>query len=140
MMSKSLPPILALLLLLAFAPLHAADEGEKPEGQKKTYYVPIADKFVVNVQDGAKMRFMQVKVQAMTRDEKVSAAIEANLPALSHAMIMLLSGQDAATMRNTDGREQVRTQALSGLQQVLAEVAGINEGLEAVYFTDLVIQ
>lgn len=141
MMSKSLSPLLALwLLLLPFATVHAAAEAAQQEGPKKALYLPIAEKFVINVQDGQRMRFMQVKVQAMTRDERVAAAIEANMPALSHAMIMLLSSQDAATMRNTQGREQVRMQALSELQQVLGEVAGISEGLEAVYFTDFVIQ
>ena len=95
---------------------------------------------MVNIKEGNKNRYMQVKVQAMTRDEKVSAAIEANMPALSHAMIMLLAHQDGATMRDIQSREKVRMQALTDLQQVLLEVAGLAEGLEAVYFTDFVIQ
>jgi len=134
---------LALTLLLAILPvsqLHAAEEEAKQEGPKKALYHPISEKFVVNVQDGSKMRFMQLKVQAMTREERVGEAIEANIPALTHTMIMLLTQQDAATMRDLQGREQVRAQALSELQKVLGEVAGLNEGLEAVYFTDFVIQ
>jgi flagellar FliL protein len=140
-MSQRLVTLFTLCLLaLPLSALHAADkEGEK-EAPKKALYLAIADKFVVNVQDGAKMRFMQVKVQVMTREEKVSAAIEGNLPAFSHAMIMLLSNQNADTMRSPQGREQVRMQALGELQQVLSEVAGISAGLEAVYFTDFVIQ
>ncbi len=142
-MRKRLFLFLSLIMLaLPFSPLHAQDEaeGEKAEGPKKAVYHSIAEKFVVNVPDGKRMRFMQVKVQAMTRDEKVSAAIEANMPALSHAMIMLLSHQEVSTMRSIPGREGVRAQALIELQKVLAEVAGLEEGLEAVYFTDFVIQ
>lgn len=133
-----------LLFVLPISPLHAeekaAEDEQVKEGPKKALYISIADKFVVNVQDGKRRRFMQVKVQVMTRDEKVSAAIEGNLPALSHAMIMLLTHQDAATMRDIQGREKVRMQALTELQQVLNEVAALGEGLEAVYFTDFVIQ
>jgi flagellar FliL protein len=130
------------MLSLPFAPVHAEDEeeGEKKEGPKPAVYHSIAEKFVVNVPDGKRMRFMQVKVQAMTRDEKVSEAIEANMPALSHAMIMLLSHQEAGVMRSIQGREGVRKQAIIELQKVLTEVAGLEGGLEAVYFTDFVIQ
>jgi flagellar FliL protein len=130
--------ITLFVMAMPFTPLHAEDEeGKAP---KKAVYHAISDRFVVNVQDGKRMRFMQVKVKAMTRDEKVSEAIEGNMPALSHAMIMLLTHQDAATMRNITTREEVRKQALVDLQQALKEVAGLEKGLEAVYFTDFVIQ
>ena len=140
-MTQRLLLILSLFLLaLPFSPLHAEEEEEAKEAPKKAVYHAISDKFVVNIKEGNKNRYMQVKVQAMTRDENVSAAIEANMPALSHAMIMLLAHQDGATMRNIQSREKVRMQALTDLQQVLLEVAGLAEGLEAVYFTDFVIQ
>ena len=132
--------IVTLLLSLApGSPLYA-EEPEGEAGPKKALYLALADKFVVNVQDGKRSRFMQVKVKVMTHDEKVSAAIEGNLPAFSHAMIMLLAHQDADTMRNVEGREGVRLQALADLQQVLNDVAALDSGLEAVYFTDFVIQ
>ncbi|MCW8919643.1 MAG: flagellar basal body-associated FliL family protein [Gammaproteobacteria bacterium] len=128
---------LALILLATSPSLLLAEEKEAP---KKALYLPLADKFVVNVQDGKRMRFMQVKVQVMTREERVFDAIGEHLPALNHAVIMLLSHQDADTMRSAQGREQVRIEAQREMQQVLAEVAGLGEGLEAVYFTDFVIQ
>jgi flagellar FliL protein len=136
MTQRLLLTITLLLFVLPFAPLHA-EEGDAP---KKPIYLSLAKKFVVNVQDGAKSRFMQVKVQVMSREETVIQAIEGNLPAFSHAMIMLLSHQNAATMSNIQEREKVRMQALTELQQVLQEVAGLSNGLEAVYFTDFVIQ
>lgn len=140
-MTQRLLLILSLFMLaLPFAPLHAEEEEAVKEAPKKAVYHAISDKFVVNIKEGGKNRYMQVKVQVMTRDEKVSAAIEANMPALSHAMIMLLAHQDGAAMRDIQSREKVRAQALIDLQQVLVEVAGLKEGLEAVYFTDFVIQ
>lgn len=131
--------LLSLVLILLAAPpsLLLAEEKETP---KKALYLPLADKFVVNVRDGKRMRFMQVKVQVMTREERVFNAINEHLPALNHTIIMLLSHQDADTMRSVQGREQVRIEAQGEIQRVLAEVAGLGEGLEAVYFTDFVIQ
>jgi flagellar FliL protein len=127
----SLFPLLLLALLLS-APLQA---NERPP-----IYYAMEPAFVVNIQDGPRPRFMQVKLQLMTRDQKLIASVEKNLPPIRHAMILLLSSQDGETMRNTAAREQVRLQALDALQQTLAEVAGVQDGLEAVYFTDLVIQ
>lgn len=142
-MTKLVKITLALLMLSLFSPLHAEDEekeGDEKALPKKAVYHAISDKLVVNVQEGSRKRYMQIKVQAMTRDEKVSEAIEANMPALSHAMIMLFTHKDAATMRNIQSREQVRVEAKTELQKVLAELAGLEEGIEAVYFTDFVIQ
>lgn len=139
MMTKHLHLLLALLLALSFTPLHA-EEGDGKGVPNKAIYHAVGDRFVVNIKEGQRNRFMQVKVQVMTRQQSVAEAVEGNMPALSHAMIMLLAHQDGATMRNIQSREQVRAQALSELQKVLAEVAGLNEGLEAVYFTDFVIQ
>lgn len=130
--------LLLSLLLLPLGLLHAEEEAAAvPSGPT---YLPIGEKFVVNVQGSAKPRFMQLKVQAMTREAKVAEAVDANMPALTHAMIMLLSQQDADTMSSIQGREAVRAQALVELQKVLSELAGLDQGLAAVYFTDFVLQ
>lgn len=128
---RSLLPLFLFALLLSM-PLQA---NERPP-----IYHAIEPAFVVNIQDGPRPRFMQVKLQLMTRDPKLIAQVENNLPPIRHAMILLLSSQSGETMRNTVAREQVRLQALEVLRESLAEVAGVQDGLEALYFTDLVIQ
>lgn len=138
-MNKRLFVLLGLLLSFLTAPsLHAEEkEGEAP---KKAIYYALEPAFVVNLQEGRRTHFMQVKVQLMTREENVVQAVEENQPPMRDAMIMLLAHQTGETMRSVQGREQVRQQALAELRRVLAEVAGIKDGIEAVYFTDFVIQ
>lgn len=129
---------LMLSLLLLAAPLHA-EEGE--EVPKKAIYYPMAPAFVVNVEDGPRTHFMQITVQLMTRDPEVIDKVEVNQPPLRHAMIMLLGHQSAETMRSVQGREQVRQEALAEVRRVMKEVAGVKASkIEAVYFTDFVIQ
>jgi flagellar FliL protein len=137
----SLRPITLCLLLSALflSPLHA-EESEEGEAPKQALYYAFEPAFVVNVQGGRRMSFMQVKVQLMSREPAVIGAVEENLPPLRDALIMLLSHQDGETLRNVQGREQIRQQALIELQRVLEEITGIKEGVEAVYFTELVIQ
>lgn len=126
-----------LMLSLPVQLLHAEEDEEAP---KKAIYHAMEPAFVVNVEDGSRTHFMQIKVQLMTRNPEVIAKIEENQPPLRDAMIMLLAHQTGETMRSVQGREQVRQQALKEAQAVLEEVAGVKKGIEAVYFTDFVIQ
>ena len=121
-----------LALLLAFSPLQAKERAP--------LYHSIEPAFVVNVQGGTRPQFMQVRIQVMSYDRMVLQRLDDNLPAVRHALILLLSSQSSDTMRQTAGREQVRLQASEIIQQTLREVAGVETGIEAVYFTDLVIQ
>ncbi len=135
-MPKSLITLLAILLLGLAGHAIAAEK----EGASKAIYYAMDPPFVVNLNEGPRMHFMQITVQLMSRDPAIIAAIEANLPPLRDALIMLLSHQSGETMRSVQGREEVRKQALSDVQKVMAEVAGVKKGLDAVYFTDFVIQ
>ncbi|MGM0593613.1 MAG: flagellar basal body-associated FliL family protein [Pseudomonadota bacterium] len=127
--------LLLLPLLLFTLPLHAEEEK-----REKAIYHPLEPAFVVNVEEGQRKRFMQIKVQLMTRDKSLIDKIDAHLPPLRHAMIMLLAHQSTETMRSTQGREEVRQQALLEVQRVMREVAGVKKGIEGLYFTDFVIQ
>lgn len=127
-----------LMALLATSSLYA--EEKEAEAPKKAIYYAIDPPFVVNLEEGRRTHFMQVKVQLMSREEAVIRAVEENQPPVRDALIMLLAHQSGETMRSVQGREQIRQQALADLQKVMTEVAGIKKGLEAVYFTDFVIQ
>ena len=110
------------------------------EGAGKPIYYAMEPAFVVNLNEGPRMHFMQITVQFMSHDQAVIDAVDANQPPLRDALIMLLSHQTGETMRSVQGREDVRKQALNDVRKVLAEVAGVKKGLDAVYFTDFVIQ
>jgi len=134
---------LALLLsfaILAFSmqPLHAEEEEGAP---KKPIYYAMEPAFVVNINEGGRRtHFMQITVQLMSRSQEVIDKVEANQPPLRDAMIMLLAHQTGETMRSVQGREKVRQEALEDVRKVMEKVAGVKKGIEAVYFTDFVIQ
>lgn len=127
-----------LFSALAAAPVSAATEEEGAKAQ--AIYLPL-DSFVVNLRDtGRRVRFMQVSVQVMTHEPEVIEAIKGNMPPVRDAMIMLLAHQTTETMGHVEGRERIRQEAQTAIQQVLADVAGLQKGVEAVYFTDFVVQ
>lgn len=133
---KRLLPALLLCSVLATPSAFAAG-GSAPAGP----YLALEPAIVVNLQSAGRVRFMQVKVQAMSRDPKVLAALKDHTGPVRHTLITLLSAQSVDGMHDVQVREQVRQQALEDLRTVLETHAGLKrDSLEAVYFTDFVIQ
>jgi flagellar FliL protein len=143
---------IALLLLIAPAgSLLAAAAGDWVEG--KANYYELKPPITVNLRADT-IRYIQVKVQLMSREVNTLEKVEANKPAIIDALITLITAQDLATMSNVSTREKVRTEALQHIQALLQEIAGIVpgekigkgedaktvKGVEALYFTDFVVQ
>ncbi len=126
--------LISLLSLGLLAPAFAAGGGGSSGP-----YLALDPPFVVNVQEGNRMRFMQVKAQVLVDDSGLRRIIEHNMPAVRDAFILLLADQDAATVRSPEGRERLRQQALQAVEAVLGEFTN-KTGIEGIYFTDFVIQ
>lgn len=134
---KRLLPALLLCSALVTPPVLASGGGSATSGP----YLALEPAIVVNLQNGGRARFMQVKVQAMSRDSQVLAALQFHTGPVRHALITLLSAQTVEGMHDMQVREQVREQALEELRTVLETHAGLKrDSLEALYFTDFVIQ
>ncbi len=134
---KRLLTALLLCNTLASTPLLASGGGGGAAGP----YLALEPAIVVNLNTAGKVRFMQVRVQAMSRDPAALAALQAHTGPVRHALITLLSAQTVDNMYDVQIREQVRQQALEDLRSVLETHAGLKrESLEALYFTDFVIQ
>ena len=119
-------------------------EGEEPaeEGDgemKPAIYQKLDPTFVVNFQAEDTLRFLQVTVELMARDEKVIAAVEQHMPIIRNNLIILFSSQDFTTISTRVGKERIRAQALAEVQKVLKEQTG-QPGVEEVYFTSFVMQ
>lgn len=113
------------------------DEEDVPVGP--AVYVPIAPAFVVNFIDGGKARFLQITMEVMTRNTDVPLHIEAHMPAIRNNLVMLFSSQTYENISTLEGKEGLREEALSVVQDILEQETG-DAGIEAVYFTSLVMQ
>ena len=108
-------------------------------GGGASLYVSLDPAFVVNVNDGIHVRHMQIALQVKLKQADFAGYIEEHNPAIRHAMVMLLSGQESAQLKTVAGKQKLMDEALTAIQQVLQDNIG-NEGIDAVYFTDLIIQ
>lgn len=130
--------LLACLLLasMPFTPVAASASGG---GGGSSSYLALKPAFVVNVNDGESVHHMQVDIQVKLAGPDAAGLIEEHMPAIRHALVLLLSGQDVKTVRTVQGKEKLRQEALEAVQKVLEENAG-TPGIEALYFTGLIIQ
>jgi flagellar FliL protein len=85
------------------------------------------------------LRYLQIGLTTMTRDQRIVDAINQNMPQIRNDLILLLSNQKMEVLATTIGKEKLRAQALAQIQGILAREVGI-PGIEAVYFTTFVLQ
>jgi len=102
-------------------------------------YHPLEPAFIVNFEDQGMLRYLQIGLTTMTRDQRIVDAINQNMPQIRNDLILLLSNQKMEVLATTIGKEKLRAQALAQIQGILAREVGI-PGIEAVYFTTFVLQ
>ncbi len=114
------------------------DDGESTAGLPAVY-IPIDPAFVVNFASQGRARFLQITVEVMARDPKVPEYIEQHLPVIRNNLMLLFSSQTYDSVNTLEGKEALREEALSVIQEILQEETG-DAGVDAVYFTSFVMQ
>lgn len=109
------------------------------EAHHKPLYLALDPAFVVNLQDGGAMRFLQVGVEVMTYQKQVVDALKLNMPQIRDHLVMLFSSQTMQSVSTLKGKEQLRREALAQVRQVMQKEIG-EPGVAAVYFTSFVMQ
>lgn len=139
----------ALLALAGGASLYlmSGSDGSQETGterQKKNHaaeaiYVDLAPPFTVNFQGARGPRFLQVAVEVMTREPEVQELLKQHMPMIRSQLVLLFSSQSSEELATREGKEKLIQKTLATIQGVLEEETGVT-GVEAVYFTSLVMQ
>ncbi len=103
-------------------------------------YTSLHPPLVVNFKDsGGDSHFMQVTMEVMARDQEVLNAVREHAPVIRNALILLYSGAIYDEVSTRDGKKKMLADGLAEIRTVMTEQIG-EPGVEAVYFTALVIQ
>lgn len=128
-------------LLNGEADLETAEEGaEEPEPKGAPIYHRMDPVFVVNLPPGGKAKMLQVGLQVFTRDPTVGGILEQHGPLLRHHLLEILSNQQADTLYTRAGRQALQAALQDALQDRVAAVSGDQARIEALYFTQFVMQ
>lgn len=140
-------PILGCKLLHSMTPNCPAPEvvvdkdGKPAKNIKKEppKYLAFDPPLVASLEDKGSIRFLQVTVELMARDEKVIAAVETHMPVIRNNLLMMLGGQTVSSLTNREDKEKLRKQALAEVQKIMKANTG-EAGVEDLYFTSFVVQ
>jgi len=112
----------------------------KQEPLSPALYVALDPPFVVNFEADQAVRFLQVTVQVMSRDQPTLDLLKANDPVVRNDLLLLFGNQKYATISTSAGKEQLRADSLQAVRKVVAGAGGKPDLVEAIYFTSFVMQ
>lgn len=130
---------LSLFILILTISNSLFAQAGSPEALPAQIYLKLEPPFVINVEDGEVIRFLQVDAELQFSDPVAQPMIEKHLPAIRHAMVMLLSGQPTKTVKTAKGKEDLRVAALKKVQKIMTDNTG-KPIVEGLYFTTFIVQ
>lgn len=117
---------------------------EKPgapqaKGPQPALFYAFDPPLVVNFEDGAAIRFLQVQVEVMSRDQAVVDAVAKNAPIIRNNLMLLFSNRPFGSLMTRDGKEALRKEALAEVKAIVKRESG-SDAVEDLLFTSFVVQ
>ncbi len=113
--------------------------GEKKDKGDKPSYYKFSPAFIVNIPSNGRLRFLQIEVQLMAKNEDDLKNIEAYAPVIRNDLITLFSSQNYDDLLTPDGKENLRKSSLAVSRKILKDNSGA-PCVEQVLFTNFVTQ
>jgi flagellar FliL protein len=124
--------------------LHSAPSSKKPVEKVVVkgppIYLGLDPPFVVNFEAEQAVRFLQITVQVMSRDQATLDLLKANDPVVRNDLLLLFGNQKYAAISTSAGKEKLRGDSLEAIRKVVAGSGGKPELVENIYFTSFVMQ
>ena len=116
-------------------------EGEMEDvSSKPAIYTSLHPPLIVNFEDSlGDSHFMQVTLEVMARDQDVINAVREHAPVIRNDLILLYTNVVYEEVTTREGKEKMLSDGLLQVQNIMQERIG-EPGVEALYFTGLVIQ
>lgn len=117
----------------------AAPAKAKKASSEPARYFALEPPLVVNLSENGGVRYLQVNVEVMARDEKVIQAVQQNVPLIRNDLVQLLSDRASGELMSREGREKARAEAQAAVNGILEREAG-GARIESLLFTGFVVQ
>ncbi len=131
----------AYFFILKDDPVQGATVGEEGGGNgKQPEELPPAlfhnlPPLVVSANYQGRLRYLQVKLSVMTRDEDTQDLLLDSTPLIQDALILLLGKYEFTELETTEGKELLRKEARTKIAELIH-----SDEIESVLFTGFVIQ
>src|SRR3982751_4070133 len=107
-------------------------EAAAKHEQLPARYVTLDPPFVVNFEAESTVRFLQITIGVMTRDEKIEHMIKDNDPRIRNDLLLILGNQNYETVSKLEGKEDLRKRCLESVRAVVVDSGGEPDKVEAL--------
>lgn len=116
------------------------DKKEELADINQTFYLPLTPEFIVNFSGEQSVSYMQIEMAIMARQQHYLDMATTNMPMIRHEILLLLSNQKYDELRTKAGKEKLRQVVLAKLQEIVISQNPKAPSIEAVYFTNFIMQ
>jgi flagellar protein FliL len=135
-----------LLLLLSgaaiaftFAPSAHAEDESADAALPATQYIYFEPALVVNFGSTGRMRYLRSEIALKVSSTTAAGKVSQHKPYIRHALVMLLSAQEADAMNTPPGRENLRRVALEEVRRTMNKLEG-SPYVDDLFFNTFVVQ
>lgn len=137
--------ILIIAGVTAFMFLGGDDNNEaetQTTEQSEPIYHAIEQPLVVNFskQSDEEVRYLQVQVEVMSRNEIAIKAFQRHQPAIVHELLMLFYSQNYDDLSSREGTGALKLAAADTINDVLSREEKLADGIDRVLFSSFVMQ
>ena len=102
-------------------------------------FVKIDPSFVVNFSKNQNIKFLEIAVTLVTKTDSEASQVKNNMPFIKDQLVTLFSAQKYDDIKTQQGKDLLRTQALTLVQSILEKEAG-DKCVTDILFTSFVMQ
>lgn len=113
---------------------------DKTDTSKPALFASLHPPLVVNFKDQYDdAHFMQITLEVMAREQRIIDEVKNHAAVIRNSLILMYGGVDYEFVTTRAGKEKMLADALEEIQKIIEQETG-ETGVEAVYFTGLIIQ
>lgn len=133
--------LISACLFLSVGVMAEEEEGKEgdPAVLERPIYIPLKPAFVVNYGGQGKLKYLKVEVSLRVKDNLSANVVRHHMPLIRNHLVILLSKQKDEDIDTQAGKEALRQQGLTGIQDLLMEENG-EQGVIDLLFNNFVLQ
>jgi flagellar FliL protein len=130
-----------IVLAISVCATSASAESEDTGAAGGVKYVTLQPAFVTNygITNTGRMMYLKADVTLKVSNPDAEAALKYHNAQLRNALVLLFSRQDDAVVSSSDGREQLRQQALTELRAIM-DAEQTHDAIDDLVFSNFVVQ
>lgn len=129
---KRMTAPLFLLSLFAFSTLSMAQDEEAP-AVAQAVYIELEPAFVANYGGPGRLRYLRTEISLRIDEGLGVNDVRHHMPAIRHAIVVLLSKQEDENISSQEGKELLRLDLLDVVRQVIDAEEGDNSVTDLLF-------